>query len=276
VYKDANEGQASADKQKTVEVGAELFIGNLDPMVDEKTLYDTFSRFGSLLSAPKIARDEAALSKGYGFVSYSNFEASDDAIANMNGQYLMNKDISVQYAYKKDGKGERHGDEAERMLASQARAHNVMPEMQQIPAQLLLNGAPPSGPAAMIDPNMNSGQMGVPPPGNMPPGFGGRQNGNYNSVPPPQQRSNGPLPHPPSGLPNRPPPSQAGYGGPQGFEQPPPGFGPPPGYGGGNLPPGMPQGFQGPPSGQMPPGFMPPPGFGPPGQQQGPPGYGRR
>jgi RNA recognition motif-containing protein len=46
--------KASADKQKTVEVGAELFIGNLDPMVDEKTLFDTFSRFGSLISAPKV------------------------------------------------------------------------------------------------------------------------------------------------------------------------------------------------------------------------------
>ena len=37
-----------------MEVGAELFIGNLDPMVDEKTLYDTFSRFGSLVAAPKV------------------------------------------------------------------------------------------------------------------------------------------------------------------------------------------------------------------------------
>jgi hypothetical protein len=46
--------KASADKQKTVEVGAELFIGNLDSFVDEKTLFDTFSRFGSLVSAPKV------------------------------------------------------------------------------------------------------------------------------------------------------------------------------------------------------------------------------
>src|SRR6202000_670202 len=41
--------KASADKQKSVEVGAELFVGNLDPMVDEKMLYDTFSRFGTLV-----------------------------------------------------------------------------------------------------------------------------------------------------------------------------------------------------------------------------------
>ncbi len=46
--------KASADKQKTVEVGAELFIGNLDPMVSEQTLYDTFSRFGGLVSLPKV------------------------------------------------------------------------------------------------------------------------------------------------------------------------------------------------------------------------------
>jgi len=46
--------KASADKQKTLEVGAELFIGNLDPMVDEKVLFETFGRFGSLTSAPKV------------------------------------------------------------------------------------------------------------------------------------------------------------------------------------------------------------------------------
>lgn len=45
----------------------------------------------------------------------------------MNGQYLMNKAITVQYAFKKDGKGERHGTEAERTLAQQAKKHNVLP-----------------------------------------------------------------------------------------------------------------------------------------------------
>jgi len=46
--------KASADKQRSVEVGAELFIGNLDPMVDERVLYDTFGRFGTLVAAPKV------------------------------------------------------------------------------------------------------------------------------------------------------------------------------------------------------------------------------
>lgn len=46
--------KASADKQKSVEIGAELFIGNLDPMVSEQIIYDTFSRFGSLVNFPKV------------------------------------------------------------------------------------------------------------------------------------------------------------------------------------------------------------------------------
>ena len=48
--------KASADKAKTVEVGAELFVGNLDGMVTEQNLYETFSRFGSLLTVPKVRR----------------------------------------------------------------------------------------------------------------------------------------------------------------------------------------------------------------------------
>lgn len=48
--------KASADKQKTLEVGAELFVGNLDAMVDEKMLFETFGRFGSLTSAPKVSQ----------------------------------------------------------------------------------------------------------------------------------------------------------------------------------------------------------------------------
>jgi splicing factor 3B subunit 4 len=45
----------------------------------------------------------------------------------MNGQYLMNKPVSVQYAFKKEGKGERHGTAAERLLAAQAKKHALLP-----------------------------------------------------------------------------------------------------------------------------------------------------
>ncbi|KAF2418916.1 RNA-binding domain-containing protein [Tothia fuscella] len=243
--------KASADKQKTVEVGAELFIGNLDSMVDEKTLFDTFSRFGSLVSAPKIARDENNLSKGYGFVSFSNFEASDDAIQNMTGQFLSNKEITVQYAYKKDGKGERHGDEAERTLAAQAKQHNVSIPVQPMAPQLFNNA-----PAQLPPPSPMQAMMGGPGPSPVALPYGQP----YQNGGPPQQRPPPmpvPLPPAPSNLPARPPPSVAGYGGPPAFVPAgfpaPPGFAPPPGF----TPPG--QGGAPPP---LPPGFQPPPGYG--------------
>lgn len=39
---------------KNLDVGANVFIGNLDPEVDEKLLYDTFSAFGVILQTPKV------------------------------------------------------------------------------------------------------------------------------------------------------------------------------------------------------------------------------
>ncbi|KAL6842433.1 hypothetical protein ACP4OV_027860 [Aristida adscensionis] len=110
--------KASQDK-KSLDVGANLFIGNLDPDVDEKLLYDTFSAFGVIVTNPKIMRDpETGNSRGFGFVSYDSFESSDQAIEAMNNQHLCNRPITVSYAYKKDTKGERHGTPAERLLAA--------------------------------------------------------------------------------------------------------------------------------------------------------------
>jgi splicing factor 3B subunit 4 len=48
--------KTSADR-RTADVGANLFIGNLDPDIDEKLLYDTFSAFGVVITTPKIMRD---------------------------------------------------------------------------------------------------------------------------------------------------------------------------------------------------------------------------
>ncbi|EQC33529.1 hypothetical protein SDRG_09036 [Saprolegnia diclina VS20] len=110
--------KASQDT-KTLDIGANLFLGNLDPDVDEKLLYDTFSVFGGIIETPKVMRDvDTKQSKGFGFVAYDSFEAADLAIECMNGQYLCNRQIVVQYAYKKGSQSERHGSQAERLLAS--------------------------------------------------------------------------------------------------------------------------------------------------------------
>lgn len=48
-----NCAQASSDK-KQLDVGANLFIGNLDENVDERLLYDTFSAFGMMATTAKV------------------------------------------------------------------------------------------------------------------------------------------------------------------------------------------------------------------------------
>eukprot|EP00124_Ichthyophonus_hoferi_P001514 Ihof_evm13s80 gene=Ihof_evmTU13s80 len=218
--------KASTDK-KNLDVGANLFIGNLDPEVDEKLLYDTFSAFGVILQTPKIMRDQdTGNSKGFAFVNYASFEASDAAIEAMNGQHLANRPISVTYAYRKDAKGERHGSAAERMLAQQ----NATLASQR-PHQLFGDNSSPLTQAPPVPPS--PAPPGPPPPGMFPPGMGPPPGF---SAPPPGMhppRSDGtaqgaPPSHPPMAPPGPPPP------------------GPPPG-----MPPGPP------------PGFMPPPGFAP-------------
>lgn len=117
------------DAEARNNVGANLFVGNLDPQeVTEQLLHDTFSVFGPLTRPPTIARDENGQSKGYAFVNFDNFQSSDTAIECMHEQYLGNRQIQVQYAMKKDSNGkvtnERHGSRAERMLAEAARKLN--------------------------------------------------------------------------------------------------------------------------------------------------------
>lgn len=141
---------------KNLDVGANIFIGNLDPEIDEKLLYDTFSAFGVILQTPKIMRDpDTGNSKGYAFINYASFDASDAAIEAMNGQYLCNRPITVSYAFKKDSKGERHGSAAERLLAAQ----NPLSQADR-PHQLFADAPPPQSISAPV---MTS--HGVPMPG---------------------------------------------------------------------------------------------------------------
>ena len=53
--------KATSDK-KNLDVGANLFIGNLDPDIDEKLLYDTFSAFGQILQTPKVSNERRVVS----------------------------------------------------------------------------------------------------------------------------------------------------------------------------------------------------------------------
>uniref|UniRef100_A0A8C5Z7C3 Splicing factor 3B subunit 4 n=1 Tax=Marmota marmota marmota TaxID=9994 RepID=A0A8C5Z7C3_MARMA len=104
----------ASSHNKNLDVGVNIFIGNLDPEIDEKLLYDTFSAFGIILQTLKIMWDpDTGNSKGCAFINFALFDASDAAIEAMNGQYLCNHPITISYTFKKDSKGDCHGSAAE-------------------------------------------------------------------------------------------------------------------------------------------------------------------
>jgi len=177
--------KASADK-KSNEVGGNLFIGNLAGEVDEKLLYDTFSAFGAVIDTPRIMRDpETGNSRGFGFVKFDTFDAADAAIEAMSGQFLQNQAITVQYAYKKDSVGERHGSVAERIIASTSNAKAQRPHQlfaasasgANAPPMQIQQGPPPGMmPPGMVPPGF--APPGMAPPGMAPPpGLGGPMGG---------------------------------------------------------------------------------------------------
>jgi splicing factor 3B subunit 4 len=229
--------QANKEK-RAVDVGANLFVGGLDAEVDDKMLHDTFGAFGGILSCRVMCDPDDGKSKGFGFVSFDSFEASDLALAAMNGQYLCGTQIHATYAYKKEGsRGERHGSAAERLLAA---------SISQVGSRFKPNTRFAASPDEMqMVPSMQSQQP--------------MQQSQQQFYPPVQ-----PSPYqygPPGGF--FPPPPQG-----HGFPPQPGSFPPPPaGYGFPPPPPG--QGFPPPPPGSH--GFPPPP---PPGYFQPPPyGY---
>ena len=195
----------------------------------------------------------------------------------MHGNHFMNKEITVTYAFKKDGKGERHGDDAERRLAAEARQHGV-----EIPKQAL-------APVLTAVPQPQAATPAAPPYSNYPPPqqFNPAMGSYYAAAAPPTQAyayapptlpqpfaPASQLPAAPAGLPARPPAANAGYGGPPAYGAPfaaPPFYAPPPqqppvGFAAGAPPPGVP-----PFAPQGAPGFAPfagPPGFAPPAQQR--------
>uniref|UniRef100_A0A0E0DFV4 Polyadenylate-binding protein n=1 Tax=Oryza meridionalis TaxID=40149 RepID=A0A0E0DFV4_9ORYZ len=73
---------------------ANIFIKNLDKAIDHKTLHDTFSAFGNILSC-KVATDEMGQSKGFGFVQYDKGEAAQSAIKSLNGMLINDKPVYV-------------------------------------------------------------------------------------------------------------------------------------------------------------------------------------
>ncbi|KAK6454390.1 uncharacterized protein RJT20DRAFT_58386 [Scheffersomyces xylosifermentans] len=146
-HQDQQVGSTSTPNQQEllnpnyIDIGAKLFVNNLNPLIDDQFLKETFSKFGTLIKNPVLKRDpETGESKGYGFLTFDDFSTCDEIIEKMDGAILMNAKINVSYAFKEDPatgqqKRSRHGDKVERLLAESAKSNNVLHTKKKNPVK---------------------------------------------------------------------------------------------------------------------------------------------
>jgi polyadenylate-binding protein len=78
-----------------------VFIKNLAPTIDSKQLYDTFSKFGNILSC-KIAMDPiSGQSRGFGYVHFETEDSATKAIEDTNGHMIGGKPVYVGHFEKR-------------------------------------------------------------------------------------------------------------------------------------------------------------------------------
>lgn len=82
---------AERDSAKRNVQPGNLFVKNLPPVVDEKSLHDTFSQWGNVISCRVISNPNST--KSYGYVNYDTYSAAERAIANVNGAFLFGKEM---------------------------------------------------------------------------------------------------------------------------------------------------------------------------------------
>merc|ERR1712168_1606774 len=81
--------------------GVNLYIKNLEDVVDDEKLRKEFSNYGTITSA-KVMKDEKGVSKGFGFVCFSSPDEATKAVTEMNGRILVTKPLYVALAQSKE------------------------------------------------------------------------------------------------------------------------------------------------------------------------------
>ncbi|KAH7291430.1 hypothetical protein KP509_29G016700 [Ceratopteris richardii] len=80
--------------------GANVYVKNLDDLVDDDYLRKHFSVHGNIVSA-KVMRNEKGISKGFGFICFSSTEEATKAVSE-HGTMLFGKPIYVAIAQRKE------------------------------------------------------------------------------------------------------------------------------------------------------------------------------
>ena len=86
-----------------------LFVGSLSWDTTDDGLHQAFSRFGGIVEAKVINDRDTGRSRGFGFVTFEDGDAADQAISELDGTDLDGRSIKVSEAQEKSRGGGRGG-----------------------------------------------------------------------------------------------------------------------------------------------------------------------
>lgn len=82
-----------------------LFVGGLAWATTDQGLQDAFATYGEVLEAKVITDRETGRSRGFGFVTFADGKAADEARAGMDGTELDGRTINVDEARERSPRG---------------------------------------------------------------------------------------------------------------------------------------------------------------------------
>jgi RNA recognition motif-containing protein len=82
-----------------------LFVGGLSWGTDDHGLRQAFEQFGEVIDAKVITDRETGRSRGFGFVTFADASAADEAIDQMNENQLDGRSIRVTEANERPAGG---------------------------------------------------------------------------------------------------------------------------------------------------------------------------
>ena len=86
-----------------------LYVGNLAYSATDSALQTMFSPFGEVRSAQVVMDRDTGRSKGFGFVEMANDQASQAAMAALNGKDVDGRQLTVNEARPREDKNRRGG-----------------------------------------------------------------------------------------------------------------------------------------------------------------------
>lgn len=79
-------------------MGKKIYVGNLSYSLNDQSLVDVFSEFGSVQSARIIMDRDSGRSKGFAFVEMATEDEAASAISKLNGYELAGRALNVSEA----------------------------------------------------------------------------------------------------------------------------------------------------------------------------------